>query len=182
MCTLLFLDEMKRHLDMKTSDNDAELMDFMASATEAVEHVVGHITIKTFIEKQAGGNDIAPFQAPILEVMSIVSWNTGGTESYAPADVVIDAASNKIYRADGHPFEQGPYRVTYKAGRTSAKQSYRDAGKLIAGHMWTTQRGGQVVRFPGTEDVVPIPGLGYSVPRRALELLTHDRRDRVVVA
>jgi hypothetical protein len=53
------------------------------------------------------------------------------------------------------------------------------AARIILQHLWRTQRAGRRGGVAGGGDdyavTEPIPGIGYAVPNRALELLAPDR-------
>jgi hypothetical protein len=67
----------------------------------------------------------------------------------------------------------GPLRVTYVAGRRIVPAAITAAAKIILQHLWRTQQGpGRPQRGVDDFDVTePIPGLGYAIPNRAVQLL-----------
>lgn len=186
MIDLVSLDDMKQHLDMTGTDEDAELKSFIASGTAVVEDYVGIIVPKTYVERHSAGPYLTMFHGPVLSVTAVEGFLAPLAVPLSGGQLVLDGERSRIYRADGGEFNEGPYRVTYIAGRTTITENYRMAARIIIAHMWRTQRGSmsRLSRFPsssGDEPGTPV-GITYSVPRKALELLRDERRDRVVVA
>jgi hypothetical protein len=75
-----------------------------------------------------------------------------------------------VERKDGR-WICGPLRWTYLAGRSDVPANVDLAARLILQHMWETQRGRQGAERRGGSDEVFDPRFGFSIPRRAQELL-----------
>jgi hypothetical protein len=182
MIGIVTLNEVKDHLDKTDSKDDAELLDFIQATTRVVEEYVGVILPKTFVERHAGnGMFIRLFKGPVLSITSIEGFLAPLATPIVPADYVLQGDTSTIYSTNGYGFTTGPYKITYQAGRSFVEPNWRAAAKIIVAHMWTTQRG-NITRLPVTDEASLPPGYTYSVPRKALELLRGERRDRVVVA
>lgn len=173
---LVSLYDMKQHLNLTTAVDDEELRGFIEAATRVVENVVGPVVVRTVSEVHGPGNLLTLNHPPVLALASIAPVWTGGI-TYAVGDVDLDATTGIVRRLDGTPFV-GPLRVTYSAGRRIVPATMTMAAKVIVGHMWETQRGHIQARRPSsrTDDLTPIPGISFMVPRRVLELLDPDRR------
>ncbi len=179
MADLPTLDDAKQHLDITRTTDDAELMDFLEATTAIVETYIGPLSATTFVEKHPSGDRLVLFHPPVLTVVTVEPWLTAGT-GYLAADLVVDAGTGTVQRKDGLTFTGGPFRVTYTAGLLVVPPNVRLAYLMILAHLWKTQRGPSA-KLPagGAADTTPVPGMGYAVPRRALELL---HPSKVVVA
>ncbi|MEU1596202.1 head-tail connector protein [Streptomyces sp. NPDC005708] len=177
---LLFsLADAKKHLNIVSTADDDELRGWIESTTRAVEWFVGPVVRRTVTERHTFG--CAPVrvlrQIPALSLVSVTAVLTGGV-GYQVADLDLDGDTGEVQRKNGGLLT-GPLIFTYTAGRTIIPANIRDGGKLILQHLWRTQRGslrGPVIA--GADDYAvtePIPGLGYAIPNRALELLEPDR-------
>ncbi|MFF4746792.1 hypothetical protein [Streptomyces sp. NPDC001268] len=178
---LLSLADAKKHLNIPASSttDDEELRGWIEATARVVEFFVGPVTRRTVVETHRVGSvhAVALREAPVLEVVSLSPVLTGGT-TYAAADFDVDGSSGIVQRLDGSRFT-GPLRITYTVGRAVVPANISHAARIILQHLWRTQRGS--ARGPalaGSDDysvTEQIPGLGYAVPNRALELLQPDR-------
>ncbi|MEU0181778.1 hypothetical protein ABZ312_11405 [Streptomyces sp. NPDC006207] len=178
---LFSLADAKRHLQITTSTSDDELRAVGEATTRAVEFFVGAVTRRTVTEVAHGGTDrMLLTTTPVLSVTSVAGIELGQLAVPAAA-VDVDTDTGVLRRTDGMPFWAGPYRVVYVAGRTLVPANIALAGKLILQHLWRTQYGASrgLSAIGGGEDfnvTEPIPGLGYAIPNRALQLLQADRQ------
>lgn len=167
------------NLPLTSTTHDEELRGFIAAVTDAVEFFTGPVAVRTYSERIDGDRPMLVLShAPVVSVTSITAILTAGT-SYLPADVDVESGTGVVQRLTGGWFTGGPWRVTYKAGRPISKGGIQKASHLILQHMWRTQRGPtSAVRSRGAvdDDTTYVPGLGYSIPNRALELLQGFRR------
>lgn len=178
---LFSLAEARKHLNFGATDtsDDDEIRDWSAATTMVVEHFVGPVARRTVTERHTF--NVAAMRVlrhtPALALTSVVPVLTGGT-SYDLAALDLDEDTGIVQRKDGGLL-YGPLRFTYTAGRTVVRENISQSGKLILQHLWRTQRGSaRGLVLAGAEDYSvsePIPGLGYAVPNRALELLEPDR-------
>lgn len=157
------LEELKKHLNIpaaKTVDH-VELELARGSAEEGVEFLVGpviHATVTETVHPSRSGVAVLA-KCPVVSVTSVLSNGVSVTHA-------LNAEAGII---SGLPWA-GDLVVTYTVGRTVLPDSIRLAALIIAAHLWDTQRG------PATsplqeEETTEVPGLGYAVPNRALELL-----------
>lgn len=157
------------NIDEGDTDDDEEIEGFIRSITEPCERIVGSLVRRTVTEKHRGGYALALGRAPVLSLTSVVAIQTGGV-GQAVADLDLDGPTGVVQRLDGGRM-CGPLRVTYVAGRTAIPPNVRQAALLILQHMWETQRGARGdVRLGGSGEVFD-PRFGFSIPRRAQELL-----------
>ncbi|MGV9242617.1 hypothetical protein [Streptomyces sp. NPDC003710] len=162
-----------------TGDDD-ELRTYVEATTTAVEYFTGPVVPRTVTEVTQGGTErMLLHTTPVLSVTSIT-----GIEPWQLAIPVsaldVDADTGVLRRNDWLAFWPGPYRVVYQAGRSSVAANIALAGKLILQHLWRTQYGASrgLTGIGGGEDYAvteQIPGLGYAIPNRALQLLQGER-------
>lgn len=167
---ILSLAEAKAQLNIASAGDDEEVRGFIRSVTAVCERYVGALVRATYVEKHRGGYGIALNRAPVLSVASVVAVEAGGVDQQV-ADLEVDGPTGIVQRLDGCRM-CGPFRVTYVAGRTDLPPHVRQAALIILQHLWETQRGGQRdSRFTGAGDEAWSAGMGFAIPRRALELL-----------
>ncbi|MEU9380003.1 Ig-like domain-containing protein [Streptomyces sp. NPDC048279] len=177
---LFSLADGKAQLDIPASStgDDDELRQFIEATTAAVEFFVGPVVPRT-VEQVVCGDRAAwvLHTMPVMAVTAITPIQTW-QQAIDPADLDVDTETGILRRTDGLIFYSGDYRVTYKAGRTVTSPNITLAGKLILQHLWRTQYGS--ARGPSVADdyqvTEPIPGFGYAIPNRALQLLQNDRQ------
>lgn len=168
---ILGLAEAKKQLniDLADTDDDEEIQGFIRAITAPCERIVGSLVRRTVTEKHMGGYALALNRPPILSLTSVVAIKTDGVDQQV-ADLDVDGPTGIVQRLDGCRM-CGPVRVTYIAGRTEIPPHVRQAALIIVQHMWDTQRGQMGgVRVGGADEVYD-PRFGFSIPRRAQELL-----------
>ncbi len=167
---LVSLDDAKRQLNITSDTEDAELAEMIRAVTAVVERHTGAVLRRTVVEQHAGGYALALRQLPVVAVTSIAGLGVGGLD-VAPGDVLVDGLSGVVCAVDGR-WIAGPVLVTYTAGQAMVPPNVRLAALIILQHLWETQRGGsRDTRFTGGGDETWNPGMGFAIPRRALELL-----------
>lgn len=159
----------KRHLNLTTNTNDAELQEFIDAAVAAVEARVGPLDAadQTATVTSNGRTLVLP-AAPVVDLVSVTSL---GNE-VDPDGLTLDGSSGVVR---GVLASNRSYTVVYRAGWADG-QVPGDlvlAVKEMVRHLWTTQRGGS--KRPGTtpSDSVAntIPGAAYALPIRVEQLL-----------
>lgn len=174
---ILSLTDAKAHLRLTPTTHDDELRTWIEATTKAVEWFVGPVVVRTVTEdhdmRQAA--TLALRQTPVLELTAIAPVLSGGT-TYTTGDVDVDAVTGVVQLTAGG-YLCGPLRVTYTAGRRIIPANIAAAARIILQHLWRTQQGpGRPQIGTGDYDVTePIPGLGYAIPNRAMQLLDPDR-------
>jgi hypothetical protein len=171
---LLSLADAKRHLNLTSATDDDEVRAWIGATTEAVEWFVGPVVPRTVVEDHTATSPgvLALRQVPVLELTSVAGILTGAT-GYEVDTLSLDGASGIVRRLDGATLA-GPLRVTYEAGRRIVPPVITAAARIILQHLWRTQQGpGRPQLGVGDFDVTePIPGLGYAIPNRAMQLLS----------
>ncbi|RSN13743.1 hypothetical protein DMH25_08100 [Streptomyces sp. WAC 01325] len=181
---LLFsLASAKAKLDIPatSTSQDEELREFIEATTQCVEYFVGAVVRRTVQQVVSGGRDaLLLHTTPVLAVSAVTPVQTG-QETVDVGILDLDVDTGIVRRTDGLCFPVGPYRVLYTAGRTAVRPNISLAAKLILQHLWRTNYGAArgLAGIGGGEDFAvtePIPGLGYAIPNRALQLLEGDRQ------
>jgi hypothetical protein len=173
---LISLAAAKRHLNIPSSDisNDVEILDWLAGITPVVEDIVGVCTPRVVVDHLAGngrdGADVIQLKrTPVLSVVSMTPSFTYG-RTYAASEFTV-TSEGRLTLNNGWRFWAGPWTVTYVAGRTPLPANVIQAVKLILAHLWVTQRGAAASPYLGGDDVSVVPGFGWAIPNRALDLL-----------
>jgi hypothetical protein len=172
--SILGLAEAKKHLNIPVADttDDEELRGWLGAITRLVEGKAGEVTRKSFTERHRAGRSLWLRHPPVISVTSIVPWlGTGST--YATADVRV-TEGGRVELLSGLCFSGGPFAVTYVAGRAIAQANVVQAAQIILKHCWETQRGASALPLQAADEMSMVPGFGFAVPNRALELLSPD--------
>jgi hypothetical protein len=176
---ILSLADAKTHLNLTTTTHDEEVRAWVESVTSGIEHLAGVCVRRTVIEKHDvpahGLHTLALRRTPVLSLTSLVAVLSGGT-SYTVADLDVDGPTGIVSRLDGGRL-YGPLRATYVPGRLVVPANLTAAAKIILQHLWRTQQGpGRPQMGVGDFDVTEqVPGFGYAIPNRALQLLEPHR-------
>nr|WP_202534091.1 hypothetical protein [Streptomyces sp. SID3212] len=167
----------RKHLRLTSTNEDEELREWIDTTTRGVEWFVGPVAIRTVTELHnvRRADVLALRQVPAVEVSAIEAVLSGDSP-YEVADTDLDPATGILRRLDGGLFH-GPLRVVYTAGRRIVQDNITSAGKLILQHLWRTRQGpGRPQMGTSDYDVTePVPGLGYAIPNRAMQLLSPDQ-------
>lgn len=170
---LLTLAEAKSQMNIETTTHDTELLAYIESLTAVIEGHVGPVEDQTVTETVDGqGRYLALLRPPVQALTSLTPIMDGGA-ALDVAGLHVDGPSGVIRRTDGGTFSGGPWTVVYTAGRGSIPATINLAARILLQHLWRTQYGaarggGRADDFDVTE---PIPGFGYAVPNRVLQLL-----------
>lgn len=174
---ILSLADAKSHLSKTSSADDDELRSWIESITAGIEGYCGPVIVRTVTERIdfRRASSVALRAVPVLEIVSVAALHTGGT-GYAPGDLDLDPETGIVRRLDGGMLS-GPLVFTTLAGRRIVPASLTSAARIILRHLWQTKQGPQrPQRGTGDFDVnEPIPGFGYAIPNRALQLMEPHR-------
>jgi hypothetical protein len=161
--------------------DDDDLRAAAEATTRAVEYFTGPIVRTSYTDVVSGGHEsVLLTRAPVLSLTSITAV-TSYQVAVPFAVLDVDGTSGVVRRTDGLTFPSGSYRLAYIAGRTILSANISLAARIILQHLWRTMYGGSRARssLGGGDDYSvsePIPGLGFAVPNRALQLLQSDRQ------
>lgn len=171
---LLTLDEAKRQLDIETASEDVELQAYVDALTDTIERHIGPVVYRNVTETIEGrGPSLCLSSIPAVELVSVTAL---GGSALDVAGLDLDPATGVVRYLEGS-FCGSLWRVVYRAGRIAENGAVPATIKLAAAmllqHLWRTQYGS--ARGQGTADdfnvTEPIPGFGYAVPNRVLQLL-----------
>jgi len=167
------LQELKTHLRMTSATTDDEkLRQVLDAATAAAEGFTSRaLTGQTVTESLDGGGRSVRLSQPVA--LSITSVTESGNPLVA-ADYQLrfGAIIERVwgYALGGWTPGVSNIAVVYVAGVSGRDFDAAQAGVLeIAKHMWETQRGSQSMGAKADDQW--IPGMGFSIPNRAAQLL-----------
>lgn len=165
----LDLDQVKAQLNIDESDTsqDDELSRLVDAAQEVVERHTGRMlgsrsvteTVMTY-----GEEHLVVDGTPPTSVESIVAGDGSATYDVTGVVALWSGVVLLPYRLNG------PIRITYTAGADAAANEVA-AGLIVVQHLWETQRGAMPPVVAPLDDSIAVPGRGYAIPNRALELL-----------
>ncbi|MFF2094860.1 hypothetical protein [Streptomyces sp. NPDC058202] len=157
--------------DDETSE-DVEILGFVDAATAAVEEQLGTIVEpRTVVDELDFRRSVTSFLLQSVPVISLTSLTSlDGTRSWdvSPGAAHVDKDSGRVTLLGATI--SGSAIAIYQAGDLSPGANVRLAAKIIIQHLWETQRGTMGVQLGGDGEPY-VPGRGFAVPRRAIELL-----------
>jgi len=181
------LAEVKKHANITTTTDDGEINDFIATAQEVIEFIVGPVVGTTYIELFPGRvGRIVLLHAPVRSVVSIQErFGSTVLRTLATTEYYLDINTGVIDRTQttGLPFYFGGDNVlvTYVGGRV-VTPNIRQAAKELAVHLYRRSqvlRGG---RRPSSTDNDPSTVImGYAIPNAVIEMLGPNKRAPVVI-
>lgn len=165
---LLNLETVKRQLGVPDDGTyDEELPLWMGAATAAVESIRGEAIDPREVtdEVTAVSGTVMLSWLPVISLTSVTT--TDGATSWDVS--ALHVTPSGAVRALSGPALQGTLLFLYNAGYTDPPPNFQLAGTIILQHLWETRRGAMAPQVGGTDDYMPGPG--WAIPRRALELL-----------
>jgi hypothetical protein len=159
--------DVKAHLNITGTNNDAELLGFVDTAQEIVEQLVGPVEPRTVTETFYANGSVFLAVTPVISITSVTEYGATVDGSLYAVD------GDELIRLDGRSWygsHASALGVTYQAGRAygSLPAAIAWGIKEETAHLWRTtqaQRGG---RSRGEEQAAPI---GYALPNRVREAL-----------
>lgn len=172
---LITLEAAKRHLQITgTNAYDVDLQECIDALTPMIERHTGPVEPRSVTETvNAYGSLLALPQAPVVSLTSLTPVLTGGT-AIDVSEVALDGDAGVLRRLDGGVFAGGPWSAVYVVGRSEVSPTIAYAAKLLLQHLWKTRYGAARGNPGGGDDYdvnEPIPGFGYAMPNRVLEVL-----------
>lgn len=175
---LLSLDDAKQQLNIDTNTQDSELQAYIEGITAAIEAHVGPVENRSVTETHdvptSGARVLVLRQTPAVSLTSVTPVLTNGTQ-YDVASLDLDGATGTVRRLDGGRL-YGPLRFIYVAGRGVVPPTINLAARIMLQHLYRTQYGASrgMSTIGGGDDFSvnePVPGWGYAIPNRVLQLL-----------
>lgn len=177
---LLTLAEAKKQLNLTSNTDDDELQTYVDSVTPVIEEYIGPVEPREVTEQhdaEGGRRALVLRTTPVLSLTSVEPLLAGGV-SYPVGGLVLDPETGEVRRRDRGVF-RGLLLVTVQAGRPEVTPTINLAARMLVQHLWRTQHPTRSGGLPGGGDDYsvsqPIPGFGYAVPNRVLELLAPYR-------
>ena len=192
--TIVSLAEAKSILQLTgTAQLDADIQGFNAAATNVIEYMCGPVVQQTVIENiPARGLETHLSKPPVL---ALVPWAAVPPElaglgitvpvpaspmirtrvygiEYPLSQLYCDPRTGIVTNTGGLPFYYCDYLWQYTAGRPVIPAAIYEGAKIILEHLYQVKHGGAGAQDVASgESVTTMPGFGYAVPNRALELL-----------
>ncbi|MFS8200479.1 head-tail connector protein (plasmid) [Streptomyces sp. CWNU-52B] len=172
---LLTLEEAKAQLDIDGTGDDTELAVYVEALTAAIERHVGPVETREFTETIEGrGASLCLSHVPAVALVSVTPAVEVG-DALDLAALVLDGGPG-IVRYRGGSFAGTLWRVVYTAGRGSVPPTINLAARILLQHLWRTQYGASrgLSSVGGGDDfsvTEAVPGWGYAIPNRVLQLL-----------
>lgn len=170
------LDEVKEHGNITSTASDRELLDFIGTAQQMVEQLVGPTVPVTVTGERhrSVGSTIWLDRPPVLSITSVQEY-AGATplSALVAGEWAFDAASGRLDRiVSGYPsyWLGTEVLVTYRAGRAPIPEAIRWGAKELTVHLWRStqaQRGGRA-RGDVAEAATAAP---FGVPNRVRDAL-----------
>lgn len=159
------------NIDPSATKDDEEIRGYIASSTRAVEIVRGEVVARrTFTDRSwVSGTQTLLNRTPVIALVSVAAVDGSTSWSVSPSVLDVDPDSGMVTVLSGPPL-RGFLKWVYQAGYVIVPDAFQLAALIIIQHLWETQRGQMGVQLGG-EGEVYIPGLGFAIPRRAVELL-----------
>jgi hypothetical protein len=196
--TLVSLAEAKDILHLTdTTSEDLLLQGFNAAATDVAEHFCGALVTKQYTEViRANGRALQLSHAPVRTDLGTVidttyqrnGATTNGLVSITPLlsygfmydldQLICDSETGIVRHAAGFPFFYTPdylpqYETIYWAGRAVIPAAAYQGARIVLEHLYMVKRGGTGAQdIAAGEDTTVVPGFGYAVPNRAIELFS----------
>lgn len=166
---IVSLADAKAQLNIDAATSDEELRVYLEAATGVVERHLGQAVVKrSFTEEHDVHGGLVLNWTPVVSLDSLELVD--GTYSWNVADLHVSPAGVVTSPLGVAPY--GHVSVSYTAGMTVVPQHVGLATRIILQHLWDTQRGNLGgPRAGGLADSIGVPGMGFALPNRALELL-----------
>jgi hypothetical protein len=170
--SIVTLAAVKVQLNIASTDtsHDLELLTYMDATTSAVEIVLGQaVALRTVTEdlELVGRRRFRLWTAPAIALVSVQSWD--GAIVWDIANLRLDQDAGLV-RVMAGAAPAGLVTAVYTAGLEQVTANIQLAALIIIQHLWETKRGVMGVRLGGDGEQF-VPGLGFAIPRRAVELL-----------
>jgi len=175
------LADLKAHLNVTSTSQDAELVRFLDAAVGTVENIVGPLASRSVTEIHERASDVIVLrQRPVQSVTSVAPYGWAG------AGVPVVATTYRLDGPTGLLYLQyatsAPVQVTYVAGYATVPEAISTAVLVVAGRLYETQRGNAPSALPASDFDPNAFGTGGLplLPPLAVTLLEPYRRGPTV--
>jgi hypothetical protein len=168
------------NISQATTTYDAEIGLYVATIETSLESMTGGPLVnRTITERsvlQSWRRILKVRQRPLVSVTSITSVTGMAVDISAGLD--ISPGGRTARTITGYPYfapfasDSSVVTVVYVAGwGTSVPPAFNLAARIILQHLWETQHGPSTRPSMAGADLATLPGFGFAVPNRAVELL-----------
>lgn len=187
--SLIQLDEAKSFLNIPTSDvtEDETIASFIDAASNVAQFYCGDLLPTTYTEvHDGGGAAIYTRHTPVLSVTTLTEYIGSitytltnqplGSSTNAWGYTIDDPPAGRIVRrsASGIAWRfvpgLGNVSITYTAGMTEIPEQVYAGISFIVKHLFESQRGAASMPAQFSDTMSPVPGTGYAIPNRAIEM------------
>jgi len=194
--TIVSLAEAKEILNLTgTTADDLLLQGYNAAATEVADYICGPVVTRQVTEVIRAQGAVmtlgfAPVRTDLGTTLDASNRRDGSTTNglvsitplmtygfmYDLSQLLVDPPTGIVRQSAGLPFfySGDPYaqfKVVYWAGRKVIPPAIYEASKMVLEHLYQVKRGGIGAQdVAAGESVTVLPGFGYAIPNRALEL------------
>ena len=203
--TIVSLAEAKEILQLtSTTQFDALLQGYNAAATNVIEYMCGPVVQQTITETiPSRGTETILAHPPVLELLPwtvlppelanlgitlpdpespMIRTRVYGIE-WPLTQLYCDPRRGIVTHTSGLPFFYCSYIWQYQAGRVIIPPSIYEAAKIILEHLFQIKRGGTSAQdVAAGESTTTMPGFGFAIPNRAIELLVSSGEASRLVA
>jgi hypothetical protein len=159
------------NIDADDTSQDIELSLFVDGVTSAVEKARGEVidqrSITDEVQFGCATTSFLLQSAPVISLTTVVAVD--GSQTWSTSAMHVHGRSGRVTVLSGSPLT-GLVAWTYTAGYTVVPANFQLAALIILQHLWETKRGTMGVQLGGDHETY-VPGRGFAIPRRALELL-----------
>lgn len=173
---LVSLQDLKALPSMRITGStwDDTLRLFIEAATDIVERHTGQAVVRRAVSESVEATS-AGLWLTHRPVLSLTTLADSDGVVVSVAGLVLDTALGLVRRPTYSTW-RGRYTAGYVAGMTTIPANYSLAARIIVEHLWQTQRGTMTpTATPGGLDDSDPVGMGFAIPRRAVELLGPPR-------
>jgi hypothetical protein len=184
---LITVDDAHRFLRLTTTKDDDKLVDFIDAASNVAQFYCGDLLPQTYTEVHDGGDSaIYVRHTPLASVTSLTEYIGSitytltnqplGQSVSAWGYTIDDAEAGRIVRrtASGLVWRfvpgVGNVTVTYTSGVATIPAQVLMGVEFIVRHLWDTQRGAMPLPNQSADTTSQVPGVGYAIPDRAIEM------------
>lgn len=180
--TILSLADVKEmlHIQPSTLTLDGRIRELNAAVTGLIERLTGGAIVVRQVKDrllESGESEVLMLlhtpvyqppgqQYPIISITPVMTYGL----VYDLNLITVDTTTGLMRHTAGIPFWNGPYDVTYMAGRPIIQQNITEAAKIILRHLWSMERGGGGSGLSQSGDDTTMV-YGFAIPNRALQLL-----------
>lgn len=159
------LEDLKGHLRIAATTEDARLREVLTAVTDIMEPVVGAVVARTFTEYlEVNGKLVAPRHGPTISVTSLTPDLGSAVDS---SRYFLDDLGIIRLRF----WTRGRYTLVQRAGHNPWPAALKYAGLIVCQHEWQVRNGNGGRPSPDMDALMPLPGSGFLVPNRAYELM-----------